>query len=81
MQLNKIMNKQPFLEFLKELSLNPIVVPKTDSGRYAISFTKVWYLDHDFDEWMGFMVYATSFGEAMLLLEEIYYNHEIKIEK
>lgn len=73
--------KQPFLEFLKEHGENPIIVSKTDTGKYAIHFDKIWYYDSDFDEWQGFMEYGTNFAEVMSMLEEIYYKYKIKVIK
>ena len=77
--INKINMKQPFLEFLKEHQKNPIIVPKTDSGKYAIHFDKIWYYDPEFGNWCGFMEYGSNFAETMSMLEEIYYKYEIKI--
>lgn len=75
------MNKPSFLEFLKQCPENPIIVPKTDAGKYAIHFSKVWYYEPEFDEWRGFMEYGSNFAETLSLLEEIYYKYEIKVEK
>ncbi len=73
--------KQPFLEFLKQCPGNPIIVPKTDAGKYAICFDNVWYYDSDFGECHGFLEYGYNFAETLSMLEEIYYKYEIKVIK